>query len=206
MKKFFIFCLMAVVMCVNVNGQNKLDWGWFKPINLTTFTFGCDWGGNFKNVENEPPYVSGCSLSLLGVYYDKGSASPEGIYSTDIGYWDSTCGEYWHLGYTIPISRFFNITPIYGIITTQKAHVNGHDWFVGYGNVVNRYTTSDTQQYADYGVVINCILTLDSLGYGWCCCGLTFSWKLTNHQSVFNSGIYFNIGEFYKACKSYYKR
>jgi hypothetical protein len=206
MKKFFIFCLMAFVMCVNANAQNKIDWGWFKPINLTTFTFGCDVGGNFKNVENEPPYLVGYSLSLFGVYYDKGSASPEGIYSTDIGYWDSTCGEYWHLGYTIPISRFFNITPIVGVITTQKAHVNGHDWFVGYGNVVNRYTTSNTQQYLDYGAVINCILTPYNWGDGWRSFGLTFSLKITNHQTAFNCGMCFNIGEFYKYCKAFYKR
>jgi hypothetical protein len=196
MKKFFILCLVAVVTCVNANAQKKIDWGWFKPINLATFTFGGDIGGSFKNVENEPPYVWGMSVSLFGLYYDKGSASPEGIHSTKIGYWDSTCGEYWHLGYTIPISKFFNITPIYGVITTQKAHVNGHDWFVGNSGVINKYTTSNTQQYTDYGAVLNCILTLYDFPLG-----LTFSWKLTNHQSVFNCGMYVNLGEIYNCFK-----
>lgn len=196
MKKFIILLFMTITMCVTANAQSKMEW--FKWTNMTTFTFGCDVGGSYKNVCCEPDYVVGWSLSCLGVYYDKGFTSPTGINSTNLGQWESNYGDYWHIGYTIPISKYFNVTPLFGRITTGHCIVNGDDWYVGYTDIVNRWQSVEEHILTDYGVVLTANLVMpfeyaDILG-------LTISAKFTQHQSTFNIGMLFNIGKLVKNC------
>ena len=197
MKKFIIFLFMTITMCVNANAQNKIDWEWFKGRNLLTFTIGGELWGSYKNVQYEPSYVWGMSISCLGIYYDWGCSTPQGINSLDLGRWTGTSADYKHIGYTIPISRYFTITPLYGTITTRKGIVDGDDWYVSnVDGVTNRFKVEETHTCSDYGVILNGILVLPRwiefpLGFT---CGL----KITKHQTFVNCGMLIDIGLFFK--------
>lgn len=196
MKKFIILLFMAITMCVTANAQSKVDWKWFKGENLVSYTIGCDIGGSYKNVMYEPSYVWGISFTCLGVYYDWGSTSPQGINSTDIGVWEGTSASYWHLGYTIPISRYFTIAPIYGQVTTRKGIVNGNDWYVSSDGVTNRFEPNAVSSVSDYGVVITGILTFPThIPFPF---GLSCGCKITKHQTIFNVGMFFDIYSFFR--------
>jgi hypothetical protein len=196
MKKNILLSVISLIISINANAQSKINWDWFNYRNLISWNIGCDMGGSYKNVMYEPDYVWGMSISCLGLYYDWGSSSPCGINSVEVGKWNGTSASYKHIGLTIPVSRHFTITPIYGTVTTRYGIVNGDDWYVGTDGVTNRFEVLGKSEYSDYGVVINAILTFPKhieLPFGLSC-GI----KITKHQTFFNCGMFFDIGLLFK--------
>ena len=181
----------------NVNSKSiKMEW--FDPINLTNITFSSDLG-DYKNVAYKPYSLWGLSMSAFGVYYDTGWTGSQMGDSSQIGIWEDCNANYWHIGYTIPISRWFTITPLYGKITNNKLIINGYDWWVDSlgGGLCNRTDIVDTVIYHDYGAVIN--INLPVFGYGG---GLNIGVKITKYQLAANFGVFLNIGKIVKANKN----
>ena len=195
MKKFFILCLMAFVMCVNANGQQRfedgiyrnspnpkdVEWDWFNKENIKQFT--CSIGfGVYSNVEYSNMGFD-LSLSCYGFHFDIGEKSPYKRNSTDVGVWESTRCDHFHFGYTIPISKQFTITPILGSVSSDYGVTDGYDWYCTDNGIVNRFHTKDGHTYFDYGAILN-IYT-----YRWGNMGMIGSIKATRCMVGFSLGI-----------------
>lgn len=185
----------------------KDKWEWFKPINLTTITFGSELG-DYTNVAYKPYTLWGLHMSALGVYYDVGWTESQMGDSSKIGVWNDCNARYWHIGYTIPISKWFTITPLYGKITNNSLVVNGQDWWVDSisGSICNRTEIVDTKLYTDYGVVLNVNLCMDFLNDMMGTSGaelwaLYVGAKITKYQKAVTFGVTYNIGKTVKLCK-----
>ena len=184
MKKNILLSVISLIISINTNAQSKINWDWFNYRNLISCNIGCDMGVSYKNVMYEPDYVCGMYISCLGLYYDWGSSSPCGINSVEVGKWNGTSASYKHIGFTIPVSRHFTITPIYGIVKTRYE--------------IDRYESMSIieSNNSDYGVVINGILTFPKhIKFPF---GLSCGIKITKHQTFFNCGMFFDIGLLFK--------
>lgn len=181
-----------------IKNKRKLEikMEWFNPINLTNITFSSDLG-NYKNIAYKPYTLWGLSMSVFGVYYDIGWTGSQMGDSSQIGVWEDCDAKYWHIGYTIPISRWFTITPLYGKITNNKLIVDGNDWWVDSinGGLCNRTEIVETRIYHDYGAVLNLNVNIID---GW---GLNIGAKITKYQRAVNFGVFLNIGKVVRVSK-----
>jgi hypothetical protein len=135
--------------------------------------------------------AAGFNISALGIYYDFGFTSTLMGDSSEIGIWEDSNADYWHIGCTIPISKWFTISPLYGKITNNKVIINGYDWWVDSfgGGICNRSEIVDTKLYTDYGVVLNINFCLDFEG------SFYLGAKITKHQRIVTLGATYNIGK-----------
>ena len=198
MKKIFGFLVLCLLSITPIHSNTFWDkvknMGWFNPLYLLEFSYGTGMGGDgFRNVEYKPYHnADGVYINFLGFFYEKGSGDAKMFNSTSVGVWDDTNGWYEHKGFTIPICKYLQITPLKGTMTTNKVIVDGYDYSVGSSGIMNKCHIIDTKKYKDNGVFIK--LNVGFLNT----IGVQFGYKLTKHQKYWTMGVFANAGEITK--------
>lgn len=172
MKTKYNIILIVTLLITNLNIGKATDkqynkWEWFNPNNLTTITVGWDAVGVYNIINNKTPHVNGISISCLGLYVDKGYHNATNIINNKQTY----INDYWHCGYTIPISKYFNIIPIIGYVKQYNLH-NKH-----------------IQKWNDFGCVINANLIPKQKA------GIIIAAKFTKYQTTLNCGFIYNFSK-----------
>lgn len=183
MKKI-IFVLVMLFVCTISQAQNKWEWFETKNIYTATWSFGIS---SYYDVAYPKKGGYDISFSIMGVYLSLGDADADGRHSTNVGTWGATSCGHFHIGYTIPISKYFSITPMVGRVNSKSGVVNGNDWYVGNHGITNKYTANDRKYYTDYGTLLNINIYCQKE------IALTLGVKLTQHLYSFNFGMLFNF-------------
>lgn len=68
-----------------------------------------------------------------------------------INTWNDNRSYMGHLGYRIPINRFY-VTPIFGFILTQYGETDGHDWSVSTNGIKNKFHPHEQNTAFDAGL------------------------------------------------------
>lgn len=92
-------------------------------------------------------------LSIHGFYLDYGT-NTEGDYSNyiGVGLYDGYYTRSWHVGYSIPITKNFKITPIIGEIRWEEGYWDGSNWWITKYGIVNNWVATNEYRALDYGV------------------------------------------------------
>lgn len=193
--KRFILLLVIFLTSSNSFVYSQMEWDWMKMSNIEAITIGTDIG-QYKKLDYKPSILWGVAISAYGLYFDAGYTDARYEHSSKIGQWDDSDAKYWHIGCTIPVSRYFTISPFYGRVTNNKLIVDGSDWWISNhsGKICNRIHTIDTKKYNDYGILLNThFYILEDF------MSITVGCKVSKHQTSVNLGVGININR----CKHY---
>lgn len=193
--KRFILLLVIFLTTSNPFVYSQMEWDWMKMSNIEAITIGTDIG-QYKKLDYKPSILWGVAVSAYGLYFDAGYTGSRYGHSTNIGQWDDSDVKYWHIGCTIPVSRYFTISPFYGVVTNNKLFVDGSDWWISKqsGEICNRTYTIDTKKYNDYGILLNTYF----YPFGDFT-SITIGCKVSKYQTTVNLGVSININR----CKHY---
>lgn len=129
---------------------------WFE-FDKTTYCIGFYvGGGNTHNILGAPnSNALQFGIEICGFVYDMFSRSAPHSNSLQVGYWNETAVSGWHIGYNIPIYRYFYVTPLIGECQYLEGVVDGYDyWFSAneYGATChNRFNVTKRYGGFDYG-------------------------------------------------------
>lgn len=132
------------------NSTDNLEWGLFDfQANRCTYL-----GVGYNSCDD----VGGVNflLSCYGIYIDY-SANSEGNYSsyTGIDVYDGYNTSSWHIGYSIPITSSFKITPLIGSVDWMSGYWDGGDWWVTNDGIQNNFVPTATYKEIDFGINIS---------------------------------------------------
>ena len=107
-------------------------------------------------------------FNLYGVYLE-GSFGGLGGHrnSVEVKKWDDEKDGYCiHVGYQIPLCKYFRITPIVGYTSTKIGETDGYHWSVGDGHIYNSYNTRERVSGIDYGAISSVLIENLFVVYG----------------------------------------
>lgn len=90
-------------------------------------------------------------LTIYNVYVDFGFQPLKHSSDVKINTWNDNRSYMGHLGYRIPINRFY-VTPIFGFILTQYGETDGHDWSVSTNGIKNKFHPHEQNTAFDAGL------------------------------------------------------
>ena len=144
MKKFFL--LSIIFFSLSINAEENI----FSKYNQST-SFGIQFGA--VDQQNDLGFQTLMfHLSVYGVYADIGGWPRSHGSDVRVDKWDDESCFMFHLGYQIPISSWFKITPIAGYYNHKSGMTDGYHWKVTSNGISNSFKVQDQYSGFDYGV------------------------------------------------------
>ena len=95
---------------------------------------------------------SAVTFNVFGAHFDYHS-NTEGNHVRNLGVdnYDGYNAISWHIGYSIPITPHFSITPLVGKVNYQEGYYNGSNWGVDDNGIVNEWVSVSELADIDFG-------------------------------------------------------
>lgn len=95
-------------------------------------------------------------MNILGVHVDyafNAEGNNEGNSGIDRYYGYETYA--WHLGYSIPVTEYFKVTPVIGMSKWGEGYYDGLDYTIDENGIHNQFNATYEYRRFDYGVVLS---------------------------------------------------